>query len=222
VAFHGAIYALIYMKNTLLTVLFIALLVPSLTLAKGGRSGGGYSGGRSSFSSSRSYSSTRSVSTRPSVNTTRTTTTAPTKATTVAKTTTAKPTPKVSTKPTSSTAKVVSKPKTVAGKTFKGTGNVVGADYQPKFNGYTAPVGSTVYYRESSALDWLPFYMIMNSSSHREALVTEPAKDGQPAVEKVVKEEGVDTMYVWNWIFSILFTGGIIALIVWFVNKKTK
>ena len=181
-------------------VLFLTLSA-SAVYAKGG-GGGGRAGG---FSGARASSPSRSVSTP------RTTTTAP-------RTTTPKvTTPKVSTRPSSATKTVTAaKPKTVAGKTYSTKGNVVDSNYQPKFNGYTAPIGSTVYYRQSSMLDWLPFYLILSNQQHREAVVTQP--DGK---EQVVKEEGIDTMYVINWIVTILLVVGIIALIVWFVNNRT-
>jgi hypothetical protein len=67
-------------------------------------------------------------------------------------------------------------------------------------------------------MNWIPFYMIMSSNNaHREAVVVQP--DGK---EEVVKEEGVDTMYVINWIITILFIGGIIIGIIYLVNKLTK
>jgi len=188
--------------------LIIGLSVLVLTLsaagvqAKGGGGGGRASSGARSYSSSssRSSTSTRSVTSTP-------------KATSAPKVVT----PKVTTRPTSATKTVTAaKPKTVAGKTYSTKGSVVDKNYQPKFNGYTAPIGSTVYYRQSSMLDWLPLYLILSNQQHREAVVTQP--DGK---EQVVKEEGIDTMYVINWIVTILFALGLIGLIVWFVNKKT-
>lgn len=197
------------MKKILLSLLLIcAMSLPFVSEAKGG---GGRAGG-GARSSVRSYSSTRSTSTTSRVSTPKTTTPKVT-------------TPKVSTKPSATTAKVTTpKAKTVGGKTFSKKGSVVDSTYQPKFNGgYVPPAGSVVYYRESSMMDWLPFYLILNSqNAHRDAVVVEPAKDGQPAVEKVVKAEGTDTMYIINWIMSILLVGGLIALIVWFINKRTK
>jgi hypothetical protein len=96
-------------------------------------------------------------------------------------------------------------------------GKVVDDKYQPKFkNGYVAPSGSVVYYPQSSMLDWLPFYLIMTNQSHREVVVQSP--DGK---KETVKEEGVDTMYVINWIVSILLCIGLIGAVVWFINKKT-
>lgn len=191
-----------------ITLAAMICLSPITMFAKGS------SGGGRSFSSSRSLTSSVSKSSTTS----RTTTT---KTPTTPKVTT----PKVSIKPSTTTAKVTSPTvKTAGGKSFGKTGSVVDATYQPRFSGgYTAPIGSTVYYNDagSSLMNWLPFYMIMTNQSHQEALVVEPAKDGQPAKETVVKEEGLDGMYIWNWIFSILFSIGGIALIVYFVNKKT-
>lgn len=196
----------------------ILTLLPSLALAKGGISGG------RSFSSSRSTSSSfkSSSSIKPSTSVSPSTSFKST-----ASTPALKPSlPKITTKPSFSTVKVTSPvAKTVNGKSFGKTGSIVSSTYQPKFkNGYTAPIGSTVYYQDtsSSLMNWLPFYMIMTSQSHRDVIVTEPAKDGQPAKETIIKEEGVDTMYIINWIFSILIIIGLIILIVYQVNKKTK
>jgi hypothetical protein len=182
----------------IIAIIMMALIMPTFAQAKGGGGGGGRSSGggaRSSVSSSRTATSTPTRSTS-----------------TVSK-------PSVSKSPTSST-KTVSSPtnKTVAGKSFGKKGYTVGDGYNPSFRGgYVAPQGSTVYYRESSMMDWLPFYMIMNSqNAHREAVVTTP--DGK---EEVVKEEGLDGMYIFNWIISILLIFGIIGGIVYLVNKKT-
>jgi len=127
--------------------------------------------------------------------------------------------PKVSTKPSSATAVKTAPAKSIGGKTYSSKGYVVGKDYSPKFKGgYVAPEGSVVQYRNSGFMDWLPFYLIMSSNNaHREAVVTQP--DGK---EEIVKEEGIDTMYVINWIITILFIGGIIVGIIYLVNKLTK
>lgn len=169
----------------------------------GGRAGGG---GRSSVSSGSHSSSSGSRSSSGS------------KSTTPSKPSASKP----SSRPSSATTKTTSPTaKTVNGKTYSKTGNVVDSNYKPSFRGgYTPPAGSTVYYRESSAMDWLPFYLMMNSNNaHREAVVVEPAKDGQPAKETVVKEEGTDGMYIWNWVITIIFCVLFLALIIWLVNK---
>lgn len=194
----------------LLIYLMVAViaLVPTLSFARGGGGGGhASSGGRSSFSSSRSSSSLGSSRASSSARVS----------------TPSRPSaPRVSSKPSSSTAKVTqAKPKVVGGKSYGKTGSVVSSTYQPRFRGYTAPIGSTVYYRESSALDWLPFYMIMTSQSHREAVVSTPATATTPVSEVVVKEEGLDGMYIWNWIFSVLIGLGLIAWIVYLVNKRS-
>lgn len=199
-------------KIFILSMVALIALSPSISLAKGGGGGrgGGFSSSRSSVSSSRATPSVSSRSSTPKVSTPKVVT---------------PKAPKISTKPSTSTAKVTSTTtKTVNGKSYGKTGSVVGGTYQPKFRGgYSAPAGSTVYYRESSMMDWLPFYLILSSqNAHRDAVVVEPAKDGQPAKETVVKEEGIDTMYVINWIISILLVGGLIGYIVYKVNKNTK
>lgn len=101
------------------------------------------------------------------------------------------------------------------GKTYT-KGKTVGVNgYNPRYTGYVAPAGSTTYYR-SSAMDWFFLYYILAHDSHKEAVVVQPDK-----TEKVVKEEGVDNMYVFNWIVLILLLGAGGAGIVWLVNKKT-
>ena len=194
-------------KLIIVAILALAIALPLESYAKGG-GGGGRSGGgaRSSSTSSRSTSTT-------SVRTSTGTTVTPSKPSA----------PRISTRPSTTTTKVTTATgKTVNGKTFSKTGSVVDATYQPKFTGgYSAPLGSTVYYQNNSLLSWLPFYMIMTSQSHRQAVVVEPAKDGQPAVEKIVKEEGIDTMYIINWVVSILLVLGVIGGIVWYVNRRT-
>lgn len=189
----------------------IAILVATSALAVAApiaQAKGGFSGGRSSFSPTRSTF-------RPSTPTRSTTISSP-KPSTISK----PAAPKVSTKPTASTKTVTAaKPKTINGKTYSSKGNVVDENYKPRFSGgYVPPAGSTVYYHGMSALDWLPFYLILNSgAAHREAVVVQP--DGK---EQVVKEEGKDGMYAVNWIITILFILGIIALIVWLVNRASK
>lgn len=98
---------------------------------------------------------------------------------------------------------------------------MVSPGYQPRFQGYSAPAGSVVYYPQSSALDWLPLYFILTHDAHRDVVVEVPGENGAATTTKVVEEEGVDTMYVINWIVTILFGLGLIALAMWLVNKFT-
>lgn len=192
-------------KNLLVSVFILATVFAFNTEVVDAKGGGGRGGGGARSSSVRS--STPRASATPKISTPKT-----------------PKAPSISKTPSKSTVKVTAPvAKKVGGKTFSKKGSVVDATYQPKFNGgYTPPIGSTVYYRQSSALDWLPFYLILNSqNAHREAIVTEPSKDGQPAVEKVVKEEGLDTMYIVNWVMSILVIIGFIWLVVYIINKKT-
>jgi hypothetical protein len=194
-----------------ITGIFLALVVLLASshamdvYAKGGGGGGHSSGGGHASSSARSSSSSS-------------------KSTSTSKTSTAsKPsTPKVSTKPSSSTKSVTSsKPITKNGKTFSKTGKVTDSTYQPKFKGYTAPVGSTVYYRDNGGMSWLPFYFLW-MSSNREAVVQEPSKDGVPGKETVVKEEGTDTMYIVNWAITILVGLGLIGIIVYLIYRHKR
>lgn len=193
------------MKKILIAtlILILGLSIASPVFAKGGGGGGGHSSGGSRASSVRSVSASKPTVSKPAI----------AKPSTPAKST-------VSTKPSSTTKTTTASTavKSSTGKTMSKKGAVVDDNYKPTFRGgYVAPAGSVVYYRESSIMDWLPFYLIMTSQSHREAVVQTP--DGK---QQTVKEEGVDTMYVINWIVSLLLIGGLIVLIVWFVNKKTK
>lgn len=131
--------------------------------------------------------------------------------------------PKTSTKPTTaSKTTTASAPKTVTG--IKGkygnTGHRVGDGYQPRFNGYTAPPGSVVYYPQHSALDYLPWILLFsqNSPSHDQAMVVQP--DGKQVVAEPPK--GIDGMVIFNWVIVILFLVAILGGIVWLVNKKTQ
>ena len=172
-----------------------------MLIAKGARSGGSRSSGSKSSSSSKSTSTSKT-----NTSTSKSTTSVPSK-------------PKTQSKPSSQTKTITQEtPKTSSGKTYSRTGHTVDEQYQPRFSGgYAAPAGSVVYYRDSSALDWLPFYLIMNSNNqHREAVVVQP--DGK---EQIVKEEGTDGMYIFNWFITIAFIVAIIAGIVWLVNKRT-
>lgn len=133
-------------------------------------------------------------------------------------------TPKVSSKPSSTTKTTTAQTnKTVGNKTFSKKGSVVDENYQPKFRGgVTPPAGSTVYYRQNSFMDYLPWIYIFTHDSHRDAIVTQTNEKGEVVKEEVVEEEGTDGMYIFNWIMVILLTGGIIGGIIWFINKKTR
>ena len=186
-------------------------------LAKGGGGGGGHSsgGGRGGASFS---SGSRSVSpSRPS--------TASPRPTPAPRPAAPKPIP---TKPSATTPKVTATTaKTVGGKTYSKTGSVVGAGYQPRFRGgYVPPTGSVVYYQNSGSdwMTWIPLMYLLSHDSHRSAVVESPATttDGKATTTtQVFKEEGVDKMYVLNWIVTILIGAGIIGGAVYLVNKAT-
>lgn len=181
-----------------------------------------------SFRSSGFRSTTRSISPKT---TTPTKSVTPSKSTTSTKASTSTSsmksrvtTPKTTVRPSSTTAKVTSPTgKTVNGTKFSKTGSVVDSTYRPKFSGgYTPPAGSVVYYRQNTWLDYLPLYFILFHGQHREAVVVEKGVNGAPDTEKVVKEEGVDTMYVINWAVTILFGLGLIALVYWLISRKKR
>ena len=207
------------------SIIAIAILVIALTTAADtafARGGGG--GGRSSGGSRSSPSRTVSPTPRPTVAPTVKPTVAP-----VAK-------PYVATKPTAQQkadyAKSLKTNKTVAttkktstGKTLSTKSKTIGSGYNPKFrNGSTYPAGSTVYYPQRDFLDYLPWIFLLTMDSHRQAVIYPPATASSTAAITPIEdtEEGVDTMYVINWIIMILLTGGIIAGIMYLINKKTK
>lgn len=211
------------MKKIIAIILAALVLLPSVTFARGGSVS---SGGRSSFSSSSSrsyssYSSSRSSYSAPSSSRSTSSSSTARSATSGTLSRSTGSTSLRSLFGGSSTAKATTSPLSSTKTTTTSTGQkgyVVDSNYQPRFSGgYTAPAGSVVVYRQSSIMDWLPFYLIMNSNNaHRQATVTQP--DGQT---KEVKEEGVDGMYIMNWIITILFIGGVIGGIVYLVNKYT-
>ena len=187
----------------LVCVLSLSLLFSDTALAKGGGGGGrGGGGGARSGSVSKSTSGSTSKTTTSNAK----------------PATPSKPNPQ---KPTSATKTVNNQQaKTVNGKTYSKTGNVVDENYRPTFRGgYTPPVGSTVYYRDSGSdwLSWIPLWYIMTHDGSKEAVVVQP--DGK---EQEVKAEGEDGMYVLNWIITILFGVGLVVLVIWLVNKWTQ
>lgn len=130
--------------------------------------------------------------------------------------------PKASTKP-SAGSRVTdgSRPKAVTGTNKKyGDGHRVSDTYQPRFNGYTAPPGSVVYYPQHSPLDYLPWIFLFSQSSpsHDQAMVVQP--DGKQVVAEPPK--GVDGMVIFNWFIIIVFLALLLGGIVWLVNKKTQ
>lgn len=184
-----------------LVFIILAALTPVDLYAKGSSRGG-----RSSSSSSRSSSSSSKSSSSGSKSSS-------------SSSSSSTPSKSSFSKPSSSTKQVTnSSTKTVGGKSYAKKGYVVDKDYSPSFKGgYQAPPGSTVYYRDRGFMDYLPWVFLFTQGSHREAVVVHP--DG---TEKVVEEEGVDGMYIFNWIMVIVLTGGIIVAIVWWVNSRSK
>ncbi len=199
------------MKQLIALAFILVLLSPTMAMAKGGGGGGRSSGGSRSFSSgSRSYSSPKPSAPKPS---------APAKPSTPKPAAPVKPAGPSKT-PTKSTPTVTKTAPVKPG--YSAKGNVVGAGYQPAFRGgYTAPAGSVVYYRQNSLLDWLPLYFILTNDSHRDAIVETPGKDGAATTTTAVKEEGTDSMYVINWIITVLFFLGVFGFLVWLINKLT-
>jgi cobalamin biosynthesis Mg chelatase CobN len=94
----------------------------------------------------------------------------------------------------------------------------VSSSYRPTFRGgYTPPVGSTVIYQSDPWYSYLPLMYLLSHDSHKDVAVQQP--DG-----KTVKTQdpGIDRMYVFNWIMTILIALGLIGLLVWWVNKLSK
>lgn len=140
-------------------------------------------------------------------------------------------------KPGVSTAKPGSTVKTANGTTVQSSAKkpsqqgystskgIVGDNgYSPRFtNGYSAPPGSVVYYRDTSVIDYLPWIYLFGHSNaapaNQQATVVQP--DGKEVVAKP-QPGGTDGLAILNWILLILIVAGIIGCIVWGVNKLTK
>jgi hypothetical protein len=105
---------------------------------------------------------------------------------------------------------------------YSSEAGVSGVDgYNPRFNnGYSAPAGSVVYYPQHSFIDYLPWIYLFshNSPSNDKATVVQP--DGKQ-VEAQPVQEGVDGMAIFNWFLLIVLGLGLIAGIIYLVNKFT-
>lgn len=186
---------------------FAAALIAALVISPMLVEAKGSSGGRSSGSSSRSSSASRPAMVKPS---------APSSPVATA------PKPAANKPSANTTRQQAAVAPSANGKTYSKTGNVVDSNYAPKFRGgYMPPNGSVVYYPDNSWMMWIPLMYLMQNDSHRDAIVQEKDGEGNTVAEKIVQEEGVDTMYVINWIITILIGLGLLALIVWLINKFT-
>lgn len=182
------------MKKILVALgIFMLVVMPaSDAFAKGGGGRGGGGGARSSVS--------RSSASKPASKPTE------------VKTQTVKPQPviKESTKPVVSSS----------GKKMSGKGTVVDDNYKPKFkSGYVPPNGATVYYPQRDFMDYLPWIFLFTQDSHREVVVQTTGENGE-VKEETQQEEGIDTMYVVNWVVSILLLFGLVYLIMKLISKK--
>lgn len=94
--------------------------------------------------------------------------------------------------------------------------------YKPRFtNGYSAPSGSVVYYPQHSFVDYLPWIYLFshNSPQNDHATVVQP--DGKE-VDVKPEPQGVDGLYILNWIILIVIALIILGGIVWAVDKFYK
>lgn len=108
------------------------------------------------------------------------------------------------------------------GKKMNSKGTVVDDNYKPTFRGgFTPPAGATVYYPQRDFMDYLPWIFLFTQDSHREVVVETKGENGE-VKQETHQEEGVDTMYIINWIMSILLLGGLIYLIMRALSKKKK
>ena len=175
---------------------------------KGGGGGHSSGGGRSSSShssSSKSSSSKSIAPARPKLGTS-----------------TAKPGSKIKTADGKEIQTSAKKPTSSQYSTSKG---VVGDNgYTPKFtNGYSAPAGSVVYYRDNNFSDYMFWAYLFNSNNsarpeNQQATVVQP--DGKEVITKP-EPQGVDGLMVFNWIVFILVVTAILGGIIWLVNKLT-
>lgn len=171
--------------------------------AKGGggaRGGGGFRGSSSKPSSSSKSSSKPSADARP----------APVKS---------KPGDTIK---TSDGKSVKTSPIKPANNKYSSSKGIVGEDgYTPKFkSGFQAPVGSTVYYPQHSALDYLPWVYLFSQNSPQHDNVTVVQPDGKQ-YEQTPEPQGVDGLAVFNWIILVAIALAVIGGIVWGVNKMT-
>lgn len=211
-----------------LLTLAVFVLTPVAEAKGGGGGGHASSGGHSSFSSSSkssSSSSSKSSSSSSSKTSSGSTTSKPAAPKSNAKTTSSS-----SVKP-GSTVKT-SDGKTVKTSTTKPTNSkytkqagVTGVDgYSPRFtNGYSAPAGSVVYYRDTSFFDYLPWIYLFSHNNPatpagQTATIVQP--DGKQ-VQAKPEAGGTDGLAIFNWIILILLAAGSIALVIWLVNKYT-
>lgn len=124
---------------------------------------------------------------------------------------------------TSDGKQVTSSAKPPTNTKYSQANGVVGDNgYTPKFSGgYTAPVGSVVYYPQHSFIDYLPWIYLFSQSSPHNDQVTVVQPDGSEVTTKP-EEGGVDGMLIFNWILLVLMAAAVIAGIVWAINKLTK
>lgn len=103
---------------------------------------------------------------------------------------------------------------------YKNSKGVIGDNgYMPALKSYTPPAGSVVYQQDRSPFDYLPWIYLFSSNSpqYDKVVVVEP--DGKEVVADPAPGAN-DGMVVFNWF--VLITGGLalIALVVYFVNKR--
>lgn len=98
---------------------------------------------------------------------------------------------------------------------------IVGANgYTPRFNNYSAPAGSVVYYQQHSALDYLPWIYLFSQSSPRDDKATVVQPDNKQVTAQ--QDKGFDGLFVLNWIIFIILIVAAIAGVMYLVNKFTK
>ncbi len=121
---------------------------------------------------------------------------------------------------------VKSSTKTPTKKEFSNSKGVVGDNgYTPRFtNGYKAPEGSVVYYRDNNLTDYFFLAYILNNDNparpeNQQAIIVQP--DGKE-VQAKPEPGGADGMLILNWIILIIVVLAIIAGIAALANKLTE
>jgi cobalamin biosynthesis Mg chelatase CobN len=169
----------------------------------------GFSGGGSHSSfSSHSYSSSRSSSTRTS---TRTSTKGGSRTSTRTST---RSTPTSGARGRAATTHLSTS--TIGGRRVTG-GRTVSNQH---FYHYSAPAGSVVYYRQSSALDYLPWIYLFsqhNSPNNPQAIVVQP--DGRQIQTQQAKH--VDGMYIFEILIGLVLVAAILFGL-WKIIKKAR
>jgi hypothetical protein len=97
------------------------------------------------------------------------------------------------------------------------TPRTISSSYRPSFSGYTPPLGSRVYSPGFSFTELFFWSYLLSHTGQQEVQVQQP--DGHTVSAQT---NNVDVMYYVDLGIMLVFGFGIIAIIVYFVNKLTQ